>query len=130
MALKRLDHVNLRTAKLDQMVEFYEQILGLESGERPPFPFPGAWLYCGGEPVVHLVGIEAGLNTVEPRIEHFAFEAAGMSEFVSVLEAAKVEYEKRVVPGFGTIQVNLYDPDGNHIHVDFPPQEAEMAGAA
>jgi len=130
MALKRLDHVNLRTARLDQMIEFYEEILGLKSGERPPFSFPGAWLYCGSDPVVHLIGIEEGLNTIEPRIEHFAFEAEGLLGFVAALEDANVAYDKRVVPGFGTVQINLHDPDGNHIHVDFPPQEAEMAGAA
>jgi hypothetical protein len=28
------------------------------------------------------------------------------------------------VPGFGTVQVNVHDPDGNHIHVDFAPAEA------
>ena len=55
MPLSALDHVNLRTAHLEEMCAFYCEVLGLERGPRPPFPFPGAWLYCGGRPCVHLV---------------------------------------------------------------------------
>ena len=50
-----LDHVNIKTARLDQLVAFYCGVLGLDHGRRPPFPFAGAWLYCGQRPVVHLV---------------------------------------------------------------------------
>ncbi len=33
------------------------------------------------------------------------------------------------VPGFPVVQVNLRDPDGNHIHIDFDQAEHD-AGAA
>jgi catechol 2,3-dioxygenase-like lactoylglutathione lyase family enzyme len=44
MQVTKLDHVNVHTANLDTMVEWYGRVLGMRSGERPPFPFPGAWL--------------------------------------------------------------------------------------
>jgi len=42
MTLSYLDHVNIRTARLAEMAEFYQAVLGLDSGPRPPFRFGGA----------------------------------------------------------------------------------------
>ena len=50
MQVKKLDHVNIHTANVDRLVEWYDRVLGMKAGNRPPFPFPGAWLYCGGSP--------------------------------------------------------------------------------
>ncbi len=57
MSVGVLDHFNIRTRKLADTVRFYEEILGLENGDRPNFAFPGAWMYSEGKPVVHLVDI-------------------------------------------------------------------------
>ncbi len=128
MALRHLDHVNLRTADLDRLVAFYGEVLGLEPGWRPPFDFPGAWLYCGERPVVHLVGEQRPRAGEDPRLEHFAFAAEGLAEFLGRLRARKVAYWVRVVPGIELRQVNFRDPDGNHIHVDFDKrEEADLA---
>ena len=124
MQVKKLDHVNVHTANLAGMVEWYGRVLGMRSGERPPFAFPGAWLYCGGEPTVHLVGVDEVPKTEGLlQLEHFAFSATGLKEFVGRLDRDKVRYEARKVPRSGAVQVNVWDPDGNHIHVDFPPEE-------
>jgi hypothetical protein len=32
------------------------------------------------------------------------------------------------VPGWPVVQVNVWDPDGNHLHIDFDLSEAEAAG--
>jgi catechol 2,3-dioxygenase-like lactoylglutathione lyase family enzyme len=108
------------------MTRWYVEVLGMNSGWRPPFPFPGAWLYCGEQPFVHLVGIEAEAK-VDPdnlKLEHFAFAATGEDTFATRLDAAGERYERRVVPGSGVVQFNVWDPDGNHIHIDFQPKEA------
>ena len=124
MQVKKLDHVNVHTANLAGMVEWYGRVLGMRSGERPPFAFPGAWLYCGGEPTVHLVGVDKVPKTEGLlQLEHFAFSATGLKEFVGRLDRDKVRYEARKVPRSGAVQVNVWDPDGNHIHIDFPPEE-------
>ena len=49
-----LDHYNVSTRKLEETVHFYENVLGFTNGPRPPFNFPGAWLYSSGHPVLHL----------------------------------------------------------------------------
>lgn len=125
MELGRLDHVNIRTANLDAMTRWYEDVLGMSVGKRPDFSFPGAWLYAGEFPVVHLVGVERVEGASDPTLEHFAIQATGLSELVFRLKGRGVEHSLDEVPGFGVVQVNLRDPDGNHIHVDFDVAELD-----
>lgn len=119
MKIKRLDHVNLYTSNLAQMVEWYDRVLEIKSGPRPNFPFPGAWLYVAGDPVVHMSQVEKERASVEPRIEHFAFQAEGLKKLVDRLNQFGIEHSVDEVPGLPITQVNLADFDGNHIHIDF-----------
>ena len=123
MQLGRFDHVNVRTADIERMVAWYERVLGMTTGQRPPFPFPGAWLYVGDHPSVHLVGVTTPPEVSGLRLEHFAFQAKGLNKFVGQLKACGERYDIGLVPGFGIVQVNVWDPDGNHIHIDFAPEE-------
>jgi catechol 2,3-dioxygenase-like lactoylglutathione lyase family enzyme len=123
MPVTQFDHVNIRTADLGAMLAFYQDILGLTSGERPDFPFGGAWLYCGDRAVVHLVEITERLDTRHPRIEHIAFRADGLAGFLGHLRGNGVAYSIGLLPGSNTRQINFFDPDGNHIHVDFASSE-------
>ena len=54
MSVGVLDHYNVSTRNLGATVRFYEEVLGFVNGPRPPFDFPGAWLYSEGHPVLHL----------------------------------------------------------------------------
>jgi catechol 2,3-dioxygenase-like lactoylglutathione lyase family enzyme len=121
MGIERLDHVNVVTPQLEKMVKWYSDVLGLSVGPRPAFPFPGAWLYAGERPVVHLVdsadtkvGAEVAL-----KLEHFAFAASDMAAFEATLSAHNQPFEKSTVAGTTLTQFHIADPDGNHIHVDF-----------
>ena len=53
MAITTLDHYTINTLDLDATIRFYVEVMGFENGERPAFSFPGAWLYCEGQPIVH-----------------------------------------------------------------------------
>ncbi|MEO9457816.1 MAG: VOC family protein [Lentilitoribacter sp.] len=122
MTIKRLDHVNIQTTQLDKMIKWYEEVLGLKSGWRPNFPFAGAWIYAGDYPVVHLVEIDSD-DTVGSeanlKLEHFAFSASDEAAFKSLLEARGIDYRCGEPPKAGIRQYNVFDPDGNHIHIDF-----------
>jgi catechol 2,3-dioxygenase-like lactoylglutathione lyase family enzyme len=126
--IKKLTHVNIHTTDVERLVEWYDRVLGMPAGDRPPFPFPGAWLYCGSDAVVHLVGVD-GLPPSEGmlRLEHFAFDAVGLKEFLARLDREKVPYDGRKVQGAEGVQINVRDPDGNHIHVDFHGEETRGA---
>ena len=57
MSVGVLDHYNVSTRKLPETIKFYEDVLGFKNGARPPFNFPGAWLYGVGHLVPHLSDI-------------------------------------------------------------------------
>lgn len=126
MQITKLDHVNLRTTQLDTMLHWYTNVLGLRNGFRPFFPFPGAWLYAGDTIVVHLVGIEgkpAVGSENELKLEHFAFSATEGDDFEAQLRVAGEKYKRVDLPEINLVLFNLWDPDGNHIHVDFSTSE-------
>ena len=79
MPLTQLNHVTVRTQDMEGTKDFYEKVLGLHAGPRPPLRFPGYWLYCGEQPVVHLVpdsgAIGAGPSPDTGNFDHIAFLA-------------------------------------------------------
>lgn len=122
MPIQRLDHVNVVTANLEEMLAWYETILGLRVGPRPDFPFGGAWLYAGEAAVVHLVEDAGQARTgseVALKLEHFAFSATDAPAFEQKLIEHGGLFKKIEVGGAGLIQFHVSDPDGNHVHVDF-----------
>lgn len=124
--IERLDHVNLRTVQLAKMIAWYEGVLQLKSGARPNFPFGGAWIYAGDHAVVHLVEVEAAPPEADDlALEHAAFRATGLAGFLERLQAAGEAFRVALVPGMPILQVNVWDPDGNHLHVDFDASEAD-----
>ena len=130
VTIKQLDHVNVRTTRLDEMIQWYGEMLGMRTGPRPDFSFPGAWLYAGDHPAIHLVGVEEepGADPSDLKLEHFALSATGIADLLERAKAADERVSVRKVPSFPIVQVNLWDPDGNHIHIDFTEEEAAEAG--
>ena len=120
MPVNSLDHYTIRTADVDESVKFYVEALGLVQGARPAFDFPGAWLYCGERPVVHLVG---GARRADPgtgMIDHVAFRASGLRDITRRLRDRGIPFEERDVPGMSLRQLFLEDPDGVVIELNFP----------
>jgi catechol 2,3-dioxygenase-like lactoylglutathione lyase family enzyme len=129
MGLERLDHINVNTAQLATMKAWYTEVLGMPPGPRPNFSFGGAWMYCGGMPVVHLVE-RARLEPItgDLRLQHFAFAAKDLAGFLDRLLALAVPYRVGILDDFEICQINVTDPDGNHLHIDFPLAEARRLG--
>ncbi len=122
--IQSFDHVNIRTGQLEAMIAWYGEFLGLHPGDRPDFPFPGAWLYLDDAALVHLIEVSgaprAGDNLT---LEHMAFRATGFQAFKDKLTAKGIAFEIIDTPVLPVIQINIWDPDGNHIHVDFDRAE-------
>jgi catechol 2,3-dioxygenase-like lactoylglutathione lyase family enzyme len=120
MAMYWLDHVNIRTAKLDEMSSFYEDVLGLKRGKRPNFQFGGAWHYCGSNAIVHLVESVRKIKNGEAQVEHFALRAGGsMKTFQRKMREHDAPYNVVSLLDINMQQVNVFDPDGNKIEVQF-----------
>lgn len=126
MQIGKLDHVNVRTNKLEEMIDWYTRVLGMKQGYRPDFPFPGAWIYTEDTPAVHLIGVEDD-NSVgsesKLKLEHFAFKAKGAASFEAKLNQLEEPFRRSDQAALALIQYNVWDPDGNHIHIDFDAKE-------
>ncbi|MBM3584345.1 MAG: glyoxalase [Alphaproteobacteria bacterium] len=116
--LDRLDHVTILAGDLDASVAFYEGVLGLARGPRPPFGFPGAWLYLAERPVIHLIG-GCGRADGTGTIDHLAFHAQGVDATRARLTGLGIAFEERVVPGQGLIQLFVRDPNGVRVELNF-----------
>ncbi|ODV44348.1 glyoxalase [Cupriavidus sp. UYMMa02A] len=144
MALTRLAHFSIRTTDLDRSCAFYERILGFRRGYRPPFDFPGAWLYMGDDErdygTVHIIGVDpdnpAGLSAYlgdkllpasgTGTLDHIAFLATGVRQMWETLRAEGIAWRDRAVPSLGLHQVFIEDPSGVTIELNYPA--AEVAG--
>ena len=130
MPLRNLNHFLILARDLEATRDFYVNVLGLTVGPRPPFEFPGYWLYLGDRAVVHLAGRrddrgdrgDRGTSGTGP-IDHVAFEASGLKDMVSRLEWHAVAHRHRKVPGQGLHQVFIEDPDGVTIELNFSAAE-------
>ena len=122
MSVGMLDHFNIRTRQLDDTVRFYEDILGLQNGERPNFSFPGAWMYSEGRPVVHLVDISPTSEPQKPDsgvVHHVAFASRDFSGMKQRLQSKGMVFDTRQVPGGETWQIFVRDPNGVMIELNY-----------
>ena len=126
MPLERFDHYNVLTKDAAKSAKFYVDVLGLRVGDRPPFKFPGAWVYCGDQAVLHLVERDE-VPEGTGKLDHVAFRCTGYGELKGKLDAAGVEYTERVVQKFNLTQLFLQSPDGLKLELTFT-EETVAAG--
>jgi catechol 2,3-dioxygenase-like lactoylglutathione lyase family enzyme len=117
-----LDHYNVSTRNLRDTVRFYEEVLGLVNGPRPPFDFPGAWLYSEGHPVLHLNDISPTDKPQRPDsgvIDHIAFGSRGFEAIKQHLTRKGVPFRANEVPNSTRRQIFLTDPNNVLIELNF-----------
>ena len=130
MSVGVLDHYNVSTRKLKETVQFYEDVLGFTNGPRPPFNFPGAWLYSAGHPVLHLNDIsetDKQQRTDSGVIDHVAFGSRGFEAIKQHLTGKGVPHRVNQVPNSSRWQIFLRDPNNVEIELNFETKN-EMAG--
>jgi catechol 2,3-dioxygenase-like lactoylglutathione lyase family enzyme len=131
MSVGVLDHYNVSTRNLRDTVRFYEDILGLVNGPRPPFDFPGAWLYSEGHPVLHLNDISPTDKKQPPDsgvIDHVAFGSRGFDAMKRHLAQKGVEFRLNEVPNSTRRQIFLSDPNNILIELNFDVSKDAAAG--
>ena len=157
MEIKRVDHYSIRTLDLETSRRFYTQVIGLREGPRPPFNFPGYWLYSGDPPTdlhnsarnygrVHLMGFDRDnpqslseyVGDREPAsakggtgaLDHVAFAATGRDAMIERCRRHNVEFFERAVPLLGLHQMFIKDPDGVTIELNYPASEVPKQQSA
>jgi catechol 2,3-dioxygenase-like lactoylglutathione lyase family enzyme len=127
MDIQRVDHYSIRTDDLERSRRFYIDVIGLEEGPRPPFDFPGYWLYGGEHALVHLIGIDAPMREQgngTGAVDHVAFAATNRAALLERCRKLNVPCRERTVPRSGAHQVFLQDPDGVTIELNYRADEA------
>jgi catechol 2,3-dioxygenase-like lactoylglutathione lyase family enzyme len=115
-----LDHVNIRTADIAATKRLFVEVLGLTEGWRPPFPFPGAWLYAGEKDVVHLVEIErAAGDSQGSSLDHFAFDISDYEATLRKVAATGLSYRESLTPGTSVKQIFVRDPNGVTVELNW-----------
>jgi catechol 2,3-dioxygenase-like lactoylglutathione lyase family enzyme len=131
MTVSACNHFTILTDDLPATLAFYEEHLDLKPGARPPFTFPGAWLYADGgrgrDPILHIVAGIGKERLVKGVIDHMAFTGMGLAAAVAKLKARGVDYELRKLPAYGTWQLFFFDPNGAKVEIDFDAAEAGPA---
>ena len=125
MRVTGMNHFTILTDDLDTTLAFYRDFLGLVPGPRPPFTFPGAWLYVegGSDAILHVVAGRTRDVLVKGVIDHMAFSGSGLADTVARLKARGIAHELRRLPGYGTWQLFFDDPNRAKIEIDFDPAE-------
>lgn len=130
MTVTAVNHFTILTDDLPGTLSFYEEFLNLKPGARPPFTFPGAWLYAdggkGSDAILHVIAGQPKDRLVKGVIDHMAFSGQGLGAALGKLKARGVAYELRKLPSYGTWQLFFFDPNGAKVEIDFDP--AEQAG--
>ncbi len=134
MSATAVNHFTILTDDLATTLAFYAEHLDLIAGPRPPFPFPGAWLYprsadpASAQAVLHVVAGHDRKRLVPGVIDHMAFSATGLSAAIDRLKARGIAHQVRRLPGdFEVWQLFFLDPNGARVELDFDGGEAAPA---
>ena len=129
MTVSAMNHFTILTDDLDKTIAFYREHLGLQPGPRPPFTFPGAWLYAEGarHAILHVIADRARAELLKGVIDHNAFTGTGLVETVGKLRAHGIPYDLMRLPLVGTWQLFFCDPNGAKVEIDFDPAEPAPA---
>ena len=147
MPVGKLDHYSIRTPEVEASRRFYTEVMGFSVGFRPPFQFPGIWLYNGAQypettGVVHIIGIDPsdpqGLKDYlgdrditslqgTGTVDHMAFVATGLADMRARLQNHGIAFRERTVPSLGIHQVFFEDPSGVTLELNYPAAETAAA---
>jgi catechol-2,3-dioxygenase len=127
-----LNHYNLRGPRelLEQLKEFYCEVVGLRVGDRPAFRTFGYWLYAGGHDVLHLSEAapdETRATHLPTTLDHVAFTCTHPLEMEEILVAKGIEFGERFIEQTSTRQIFFRDPAGNGVELNFAMPRAESS---
>ncbi|WP_085599871.1 MULTISPECIES: hypothetical protein [unclassified Pseudomonas] len=118
----RFDHLAFNTDGGSTLPQAFAELLGLQAGRRPPFPFPGRWLYQDDQALVHVIEQDA---CPAPQLSHIAFSTHEAAAAVLLrVQASGLEYQVAQVPEDGLWQIFVRLPGGLLLELDAPASGA------
>jgi catechol 2,3-dioxygenase-like lactoylglutathione lyase family enzyme len=130
LGLGHIEHFLVLSDDMDGTRDFYERVLGLVEGDRPPLPFPGYWLYLGDVPAVHVAdraayakhAASAGTGSSAAAgstgaVDHIAFSATDYDGLRASLAENGVDAVENEIPGVMR-QLFVRDPNGVRLELN------------
>ena len=117
MKVIRFHHVsvNANGATLDEVVDFYRDVLGLADRPRPEIPgIAGHWCEVGDQEL-HVVGAAPAGTAIDPMGNHYCVTVDDLESAIAELDRRRIEY-RRGMQG-ETLQIWIVDPAGNTIEL-------------
>ena len=112
------DHLAFNTHDGAPLQRLFGDLLGLQPGARPPFPFPGRLLYQGEQALVHV--IERG-EVSEPILSHIALRTdSDAAHVLERVQASGLPHQIAQVPEDGLWQIFVQLPGGLLLELDAP----------
>jgi catechol-2,3-dioxygenase len=124
LSVTGFNHYNLRAPRLllDQLKDFYCEVVGLTIGPRPSFRSFGYWLYAGEHDVLHLSETAPGevrATQIQTTFDHVAFTCTDPVAMEEILVERRIEFGERFIEQTRTRQIFFRDPAGNGVELNF-----------
>jgi len=132
MAIRKIDHVNIRTPRLEETIRFYVDMLGMKATFSPGATdmSRSAWL-CDerGDAAIHVGSSEvsypgdeaapASAGEGSGRVHHVAFECSDHGRMLDWLRQCDQEVRLNDVPEAGLRQIFVRDPNDILVELNF-----------
>jgi catechol 2,3-dioxygenase-like lactoylglutathione lyase family enzyme len=124
-----LDHINIQTAKLDETVAFYRDVIELRAGDPPPPLDPAMiqWMFDADDrPIFHLSTpgaliatkvVNSGRDTGP--VHHVALSCAGHDAMIEKLDRLGLDHRQNHVAAIDLKQIFVRDPNGILLELNY-----------
>ncbi|MFJ4047982.1 hypothetical protein [Pseudomonas hunanensis] len=114
----KFDHIAFNIGADDHLPASLQTLLGVQSGPRPPFPFPGQWLYQDEHALAHLLQCD-GLEAT--RFSHLALSTCQPAAVVmKQVKASELPHQVAIMPEQRTCQIFISLTDEFILELDCP----------
>ena len=115
-----IDHINIAAPAelLEQVRDFYCEVLGFTTGFRPNFSQDGYWLYAQEKALIHLVvSSRHHKNERQGYFDHFALRTSVLAKIPEKLNTHGIEYTTNHLSDIGLTQIFCRDPSGTRVEI-------------
>jgi catechol 2,3-dioxygenase-like lactoylglutathione lyase family enzyme len=117
--MARLDHIHLHVVDGPRMVRFLETVLEAKEGFRPPFEFPGHWVYVDDKPAIHISIVAPHENPPRGIIGHVAFGVYDYEATKARIESTGYPWRLAGIPDTDIGQFFVDGPEGLLLEVQY-----------